>query len=146
MPAVRGPPPQQRNTHDHHHLVVELGGALEPHPLPGGREISDLYLRPELCREVFAADFDPTTAAQMAATQRPIVASALEDGATKAAWQTIPSWSLVTMQDLAIAARSMRFMSERAGSSTVEIEASHGVTVSRPRAVADLIHEAAAVP
>ncbi|GEO97022.1 hypothetical protein KTU01_31450 [Kocuria turfanensis] len=93
----------------------ELGGALEPHPLPGGREISDLYIRPELFREVFAADVDPTTAAQMAATQRPIVASALEDRATKAAWQTIPSWSLVTMQDLAIPVRSMRFMSERAG-------------------------------
>ncbi|MEX5305563.1 hypothetical protein RF644_07345 [Kocuria sp. CPCC 205258] len=30
----------------------ELGGALEPHLLPGGREISDLYLRPELFRTV----------------------------------------------------------------------------------------------
>ncbi|MGQ1840163.1 alpha/beta fold hydrolase [Kocuria turfanensis] len=124
----------------------ELGGALEPHPLPGGREISDLYIRPELFREVFAADVDPTTAAQMAATQRPIVASALEDRATKAAWQAIPSWSLVTMRDLAIPVRSMRFMSERAGSRTVEVDASHGVTVSQPRAVAHLIHEAAAVP
>ncbi|MGQ1840164.1 alpha/beta fold hydrolase [Kocuria turfanensis] len=30
MPAVRGPPPQERNTHDHHHLVVELGSDGRP--------------------------------------------------------------------------------------------------------------------
>ena len=79
----------------------------------------------------------------MAATQRPIAATALEDTATKAAWKTIPSWTLVTTQDLAIPAESMRFMAARAGSTTVEIDASHGVTVSQPGAVADLIDTAA---
>jgi hypothetical protein len=37
----------------------------------------------------------------------------------------------------------MRFMGERARSQTVEVEASHAVTVSQPEAVADLIGEAA---
>ena len=37
----------------------------------------------------------------------------------------------------------MRFMAERAGSTTVEIDASHAVTVSQPDAVADLIDTAA---
>jgi pimeloyl-ACP methyl ester carboxylesterase len=79
----------------------------------------------------------------LAATQRPIAATALEDRATKAAWKTIPSWTMVTLQDLAIPAESMRFMAARAGSTTVEIDASHGVTVSQPVAVADFIHAAA---
>ena len=34
-------------------------------------------------------------------------------------------------------------MAERAGSTTVEIDASHAVTVSQPDAVADLIDQAA---
>jgi hypothetical protein len=36
----------------------------------------------------------------------------------------------------------MRFMAERAGSTTVEIDASHAVTVSQPDAVAELIDQA----
>ena len=49
----------------------------------------------------------------------------------------------MTTQDLAIPAESMRFMSARAGSTTVEIDASHAVTVSKPGAVAELIDAAA---
>jgi pimeloyl-ACP methyl ester carboxylesterase len=79
----------------------------------------------------------------MAVTQRPIAASALEDKATKTAWKTIKSWSMVTKQDLAIPAESMRFMSKRAKSTTVEINASHAVAVSEPGAVANLIDKAA---
>ena len=79
----------------------------------------------------------------MAATQRPITAAALQEPATKAAWKTIPSWNMVTTEDLAIPAESMRYMGERAKSHTVEVEASHAVTVSEPDAVADLIRQAA---
>ena len=123
----------------------ELGPALEsvPFPVDGGETATDLYIRPDRFREVFAADVAPDVAALMAATQRPIAASALEDAATKAAWKTIPSWTLVTTQDLAIPAESMRFMAARAGSTTVEVDASHAVTVSRPAVVADLIDDAA---
>jgi pimeloyl-ACP methyl ester carboxylesterase len=80
----------------------------------------------------------------MAATQRPITAAALEEPASKAAWKTIPSWNMVTTQDLAIPAESMRFMGQRANAHNVEIDASHAVTVSRPDAVAGLITDAAA--
>ena len=123
----------------------ELGPALDPVPFPlaGGETGTDLYIQQDRFREVFAADVAPEVAELMAATQRPIAASALEDIATKAAWKTIPSWTMVTTQDLAIPADSMRFMAARAGSTTVEIDASHAVTVSRPGAVADLIDAAA---
>src|ERR671915_1702851 len=123
----------------------ELGPALDavPFPLAGGESGMDLYIQQNRFREVFAADGAPEVTDLMAATQRPIAASALEDIATKAAWKTIPSWTLVTTQDLNIPADSMRFMADRAGSTTVEIDASHAVTVSQPAAVADLIDTAA---
>ena len=123
----------------------ELGAALDPVPFPivGAEPGTDLYIQQDRFRDVFAADVAPEIAELMAATQRPIAASALEDTATKAAWKSIPSWTMVTTQDLAIPAESMRFMAARAGSTTVEIDASHAVTVSQPDAVADLIDSAA---
>jgi pimeloyl-ACP methyl ester carboxylesterase len=123
----------------------ELGSALKPvpFPTPDGGTGTDLYIQQDKFREVFAADVAPDVAELMAATQRPIAASALEDIATKAARKTIPSWTMVTTQDLAIPPDSMRYMAERAESTTVEIDASHAVTVSKPGAVADLIHKAA---
>lgn len=119
----------------------ELGPALDEVPLPSG-DGADLYIRQDRFHEVFAADVDADEAALMAVTQRPITASALEDIATRAAWRSIPSWALITTGDLAIPPDSMRFMSQRAGSTSVEIDASHAVTVSRPHDVADLIDTA----
>jgi pimeloyl-ACP methyl ester carboxylesterase len=123
----------------------ELGPALNPVPLPtnDGQDVTDLYIQQHRFRDVFAADVPQDVAALMAVTQRPIVADALEEKATRSAWKTIPSWNLVTLQDLAVPAQSQRFMGERAGSHTVEIEASHAVTVSQPEAVNRLIVEAA---
>jgi pimeloyl-ACP methyl ester carboxylesterase len=122
----------------------ELGPALEPVPFPlaDGGTGTDLYIKPDRFHDVFAADVAPDVARLMAATQRPIAASALDDIATKAAWTTIPSWTMVTLQDLAIPADSMRFMAQRAGSTTVEIDASHAVAVSQPDAVAEFIDQA----
>lgn len=123
----------------------ELGPALDTvtFPLPQGGEGTDLYIRQDEFRRVFAADVAPEVAELLAATQRPITDAALNEPATAAAWKGIPSWNMVTTEDLAIPAESMRFMGRRAGSQTVEITASHAVTVSHPEAVADLIDSAA---
>lgn len=123
----------------------ELGPALNtvPFPLPNGDTGNDLYIKQDEFRRVFAADVAPEVTELMAATQRPITEAALNEPATEAAWKSIPSWNMVTTADLAVPAESMRFMGERAKSTTVEIDASHAVTVSHPDAVADLIGEAA---
>jgi pimeloyl-ACP methyl ester carboxylesterase len=118
----------------------ELGAALVPVPTEHGE---DLYIRQDEFHAVFAADVPEAEAATMAATQRPIAAAALEDKASHAAWKTIPSWTLVTTQDLAVPAESQRFMAARAQSHAVELDASHAVTVSQPGVVADLILAAA---
>ena len=123
----------------------ELGPALDavPFATADGGSATDLYIQQDRFREVFAADVPQEVADLMAVTQRPIVADALEDKATRTAWKAIPSWTLVTTHDLAIPADSMRFMAERARSRTIEVDASHAVTVSQPGAVAHLIDEAA---
>jgi pimeloyl-ACP methyl ester carboxylesterase len=121
----------------------ELGPALTPVPYSAGSSTGDdLYIQQDRFREVFAADVDEATADLLAATQRPIAAAALEDAATRAGWRSIPSWTLITRQDLAVPAESQRWMAERAGSHAVEIDASHAVTVSEPEAVARLILDA----
>lgn len=125
---------------------AQLGPALDAVPirLADGAEGDDLYIKTDEFRRVFAADVAPETAQLMAVTQRPITDAALNEPATVAAWKSIPSWNMVTTEDLAIPAESMRFMGQRANSHTVEIESSHAVTVSHPEAVADLIGKAAA--
>ncbi|WP_151477866.1 alpha/beta fold hydrolase [Streptomyces albicerus] len=122
-----------------------LGDAIEavPYSLPGGTSGNDVYIKADKFRQQFAADVSRRQAALMAAMQRPIAAAALEEKATKAAWKTIPSWSLIATQDLNIPPASQRFMSERADAHTVEVKASHAVPVSRPDAVSRVIQQAA---
>jgi pimeloyl-ACP methyl ester carboxylesterase len=123
----------------------ELGSALDSVPVPDGRggTVTDLYIQPDKFRDVFAADVPPEVAELMTATQRPITSDALGEKATAAAWRTIPSWTLVTRQDLAVPAEAQIFMAQRAQSHIVEVDASHAVAVSRPGVVADLIVQAA---
>ncbi|WP_205704882.1 hypothetical protein [Kineococcus indalonis] len=109
----------------------------------GATTTTDLYIRQERFHEVFAADVPRDVAELMAVTQRPVTSDALEDEATRAAWRTTPSWTMIALQVLAVPAASMRFMAERATSHAVEVDASHAVTVSQPDAVAQLIDRAA---
>ncbi|MEV5388177.1 alpha/beta hydrolase [Streptomyces sp. NPDC052721] len=122
-----------------------LGENLNPvtFPLADGGTGTDLYIKANKFHDQFAADVPEPVTDLMAATQRPIAASALEEKATKAAWKTIPSFDLVTTGDKNIPPAAQRFMAERAHAHTVEIDASHAVSVSRPGAVADLIEQAA---
>ncbi|MEU7340153.1 alpha/beta hydrolase [Streptomyces sp. NPDC007074] len=122
-----------------------LGTALNPvpFPLPGGGTGTDLYIKTDTFHHQFAADVPKRVTDLMAATQRPVAASALDEKATTPAWKTIPSWDLVTTQDLNIPPAAQRFMAERAHAHTVEIKASHAVSVSHPGAVTRLIEQAA---
>jgi pimeloyl-ACP methyl ester carboxylesterase len=123
----------------------KLGSALRPVAVrgPDGQTLDDLYIEQDTFPTIFAADVPADVAELMAVTQRPIIGDALAEKATKAAWRTIPSWTLVTLQDLAVPAQAQRFLAERASSHAVEVDASHAVTVSRPDVVARLIDEAA---
>ncbi|MFE5211966.1 alpha/beta fold hydrolase [Streptomyces sp. NPDC056600] len=109
-------------------------------PVPDGVEVS---IDPAHFRDVFAGDVDRSTAADLAVVQRPANTNAVTDASVEEAFRTIPSWSLVTRQDHAIAPDVQRFMSERAGAHTEEVDASHAVMISRPGAVTQVIEDAA---
>ncbi|MFC4330902.1 alpha/beta fold hydrolase [Streptomyces andamanensis] len=122
-----------------------LPDALDPVPYKNadGTTGTDLYIQQDKFRHQFAADVPRDQAALAAAGQRPIAQAALEEKATTAAWKTIPSWDIVTTQDLNIPAAAQRFMAQRAHAHTTEIAASHSVAVSHPGLVTNVIEKAA---
>jgi len=91
----------------------------------------------------FAADVDPADAAFMADSQVPWGLQALNGAITSPAWKKKPSWYLLTTEDRMIPPDAQRAMSKRAGSTVVEVKASHSVYVSQPRAVVSIIQSAA---
>ncbi|MFD8507986.1 alpha/beta fold hydrolase [Streptomyces sp. NPDC059687] len=108
--------------------------------VPGGQEVS---INPDRFREVFAGDVDKTTAADLAAVQRPANIKAVVEASAQEAFRSIPSWDLITRQDHAIAPDAQRFMAKRAGAHTEEVNASHAVMISHPATVTHIIEEAA---
>jgi pimeloyl-ACP methyl ester carboxylesterase len=91
----------------------------------------------------FAGDVDPDKAAFMADSQVPWGVEALNGTISEPAFRTKPSWYLRVTDDQMIPLPAQRFMSERAGATTVEVPGSHSIFVSRPDAVAELIERAA---
>ena len=92
----------------------------------------------------FAADVKPQEAAFMADSQVPWGVEALSGSITEPAWRTKPSWYLVASEDRMIPPAAQRAMSKRAGALAQEAKGSHAIYVSQPRAVAEIIEEAAA--
>lgn len=93
--------------------------------------------------EAFAADVAVDKAAFMAEAQVPWGVRALSGEVSEPAWKTKPSWYLVATEDRTIPPPAQRLMAARAGSTVIEIPASHAVYISQPDAVAALIEMAA---
>jgi pimeloyl-ACP methyl ester carboxylesterase len=91
----------------------------------------------------FAGDVPADQAAFMADSQVPWGVAALGGQITEPSWRTKPSWYLVTTEDRMIPPAAQRTMSERAGSTVIEVSGSHAIYVSQPAAVAALIRDAA---
>jgi pimeloyl-ACP methyl ester carboxylesterase len=123
----------------------DLAGALltRPYPLSDGTSGTDLYINPAMFKNVFAKDVSSTTAAQMAAAQRPLSLAAFTGKSGEPAWKTIPSWYMVATKDRAIDPDGERAMAARMGAHTIEVNSSHAALVSHPAAVAALITTAA---
>lgn len=120
-----------------------LADTLRSVSLPDGG--TDLYIRADRYHGQFAADSSAADAAVMAATQRPITQSGLEEQSADAAWRRLPSWFLFGAEDRNIPAAVHRFMAERADSRrTVELAGgSHTVAIPEAATVVGLIKEAA---
>jgi pimeloyl-ACP methyl ester carboxylesterase len=112
-------------------------------PIPDQPTNADAYIDPAWFGELFAQDLPARTTRFMAASQRPGALSALQTESGPPAWAEIPSWYVVATQDRIIPPEAERAMAERAGSRVVEVDSSHVVMMSNPRAVTKVIREAA---
>jgi pimeloyl-ACP methyl ester carboxylesterase len=120
-----------------------LLGAVRPgnYPLPDGGTAVELSIAPELYRSAFAADLPAEVTEVLAVMQRPF-AAIFDDRAQAAAWKTLPSWAVVATADNAIHPDAERHMARRAGADTIEVDASHSIALSQPKAVVELIQTA----
>ncbi|AYV32122.1 Pyrethroid hydrolase [Streptomyces sp. ADI95-16] len=123
---------------------TELLQHIVARPFPGAATgDADASIDPAYFRQLFAQDLPAAQAAQMAAAQRPAAFATLAQPAGAPGWKTIPSWYLVARDDHTIPPAAERAMAKRAGARTVEINSSHAAMASHPRAVSDLILNAA---
>jgi pimeloyl-ACP methyl ester carboxylesterase len=119
----------------------DLGSATTVITYPGG---VDLAIKPDTARAVFAADIPARQAAVFVAAQRPVAASAFGEPIERTAPAALPKYAVIPTGDHAIAPAAERFMADRAGAKTVEIDgASHLVALSQPSAVTQVIERAA---
>ena len=107
-----------------------------------------LLLDREKFHASFAGDLSAEQAAFMADSQVPWGLGALGGTISEAAWRSKPSYAVVSTDDHMIPPSAQRTMAERAGATVTETPGSHAVYVSNPRAVANVIAQAArsAVP
>jgi pimeloyl-ACP methyl ester carboxylesterase len=78
----------------------------------------------------------------MAVVQRPVAEAAFTEASGPPAWKRIPSWAVVSTKDTAAGSDVIRSMAQRAGATITEVDGSHVIMMSQPKAVAEVILEA----
>jgi pimeloyl-ACP methyl ester carboxylesterase len=117
--------------------------AFNPVPYPGGPTGDvDLYIKPNLVPGCFATGLPASQAAVIAATQRPLAASAFSEPSGPPAWKTIPSWAVIGTGDQVIPPAELTFMAQRAGAHITDVNAGHLSLISRANVVTRVILQA----
>jgi pimeloyl-ACP methyl ester carboxylesterase len=101
-----------------------------------GRLSEEAFLRD------FAGDLPHDKARVLYAVQAPFKKALLEGRASQAAWRSKPSWYVISKQDRTINPDLQRFMAQRMGAKSLELDASHLSILSQPEAVTKVILEA----
>lgn len=122
-----------------------LAGRFPAPPAIAGLVYADGY--GALTRDAFLNDFangvEPALAQVLYAVQGHVSAALFQDRTTVAAWRSKPTWYAVSQRDRTISPELQRFMAQRMGATTVEIDAGHLSLVTHPEEVARLIVAAA---
>jgi pimeloyl-ACP methyl ester carboxylesterase len=118
-------------------------GSFNPVPYPGGPPGDvDLYINPDAVPGCFATGLPASQAAVIAATQRPLAASAFGEPSGPPAWKTVPSWAVIGTGDRVIPPAQLTFMAQRAGAHITDVNAGHLSLISRANVVTRVILEA----
>ncbi len=108
----------------------------------GSKAAIEFAIDPAKFHDAFAGDLPQEVTAVMAATQRPVAALAFGEPNGAPAWRKLPSWAVVATGDTAAGSDVVRSMAARAGATTVEVEGSHVIMMSKPQVVTDVILQA----
>lgn len=91
----------------------------------------------------FAGDTSDADAAFLRDSQVPLNMANFDAKVTHAAWRNKPSWAIIATQDNAIDPKLLHKTAERINARVVEVNASHVLFLTQPKAVADAIDNAA---
>jgi pimeloyl-ACP methyl ester carboxylesterase len=91
----------------------------------------------------FAGDLPEAEQRMVWATQAVPVPDLFMQKVDGVAWQSKPRWYVVATEDRTIQPELERFVAKRMGATTVELRSSHVPMLSQPRAVLDVIRNAA---
>jgi len=91
----------------------------------------------------FAGDLPEAEQKMVWATQAVPVPDLFMQKVDGVAWQSKPRWYVVATEDRTIQPELERFVAKRMGATTVELRSSHVPMLSQPRAVLDVIRNAA---
>lgn len=92
--------------------------------------------------EDVAQDLPETEARVLCATQPPLAASTFGDKVEQAAWETRPTWYIVSAQDRIVSVALERELAAAMNAQTSEVAAGHLSLLSQPEAVAGVILDA----
>jgi pimeloyl-ACP methyl ester carboxylesterase len=113
-------------------------------PFPGANKgDAELYVKPSVFERAFANGLPAKERAVLAATQSPVVYSAVTAPSGTPAWKTIPSWYVLGTIDKAIPPAIQLFMAQRIHAHITRVKAGHLSMVARPRVIAKVITAAA---
>jgi pimeloyl-ACP methyl ester carboxylesterase len=125
--------------------VADVFNREKPHPA-SSQLAPDAHGFIWMPQEAFGAAFSqhapPERAALLAATQRRIAVTCIQEKALQPAWKVKLSWYLVVEQDRMVSPATQRFMAKRIGARIRSEEADHTPLVTAPEPVIEVILEA----
>jgi pimeloyl-ACP methyl ester carboxylesterase len=125
--------------------VTDVFYRLEPHPLapklaPDNNGL--IWLPDGAFGTAFAQNACADDRALLAAVQRPLSLSCITVSVGRPLWKDIPTWYLVAEDDRMIVPETQRYMAERMGATIKAHAVDHIPSVTEPRVVVDILHEA----
>ncbi|GAC1420572.1 MAG: alpha/beta hydrolase [Flavisolibacter sp.] len=124
---------------------VDLLGMAAPNDLSKFFQVSNgfITLSKEGIKKAFAGDLPIKQQLQLYAAQTPASQSVFGAKISQTAWKEKPSWYIVARNDKAINPDLERLLAKRMKATTIEVQSSHVVMLSKPQEVLKMIHAAA---
>ncbi|MGH9951601.1 MAG: alpha/beta fold hydrolase [Nitrososphaeraceae archaeon] len=98
-----------------------------------------MLMNPDLIHEWFAQDVNLTEVDIMAAVQKPVNLSTVEEKSGPPAWRQLPTWYQISENDRVVPPDLQHFFAESMNATILSLNASHFSQISQPDEIAGLI-------